>query len=158
MPPAFWAEALHTATHLLNIRPTKPLDLKTPHESLYHTPPSYDHLRVYGCLCYPNLSTAIPHKLAPRSPPCVFIRYPSEHKGYRCYHIPTKRVYTSRHVTFDEEIFPFSDGSSTRSPAYDFRHNSTNPNPHPDIIARPNPLAISPHRSPSPSVTGSTVA
>jgi hypothetical protein len=22
MPPTFWAEALHTATHLINIRPT----------------------------------------------------------------------------------------------------------------------------------------
>jgi hypothetical protein len=136
MPPIFWAEALITATHLLNIRPTKPLNLKTPHESLFHKQPSYDHLRVYGCLCFPNLSATAPNKLAPRSVPCVFIGYPTEHKGYRCYHIPTKRVYISRHVTFDEQVFPFSDPSTPTSPLPDFPHPSPS-NIFPGIISRP---------------------
>jgi hypothetical protein len=35
------------------------------------------------------------------------------HKGYKCFHIPTSRVYMSRDVVFDETVFPFAskDGS-----------------------------------------------
>jgi histone deacetylase 1/2 len=108
MPPEYWADALYNATHLLNLRPTKPLRLTTPHEALFSSPPSYDYLRVYGCLCYPNTSATITHKLQPRSLPCVFIGYAPEHKGYRCLDRTTGRVYTSRHVTFDENSFPFA--------------------------------------------------
>ena len=30
------------------------------------------------------------------------------HKGYKCLHVPTNRVYISRDVVFDEHVFPFS--------------------------------------------------
>ncbi|XP_039827512.1 uncharacterized protein LOC120689272 [Panicum virgatum] len=63
-PPSFWVEALSTATHLLNLLPTKTLDSAAPHLVLFGTAPTYDHLRVFGCTCYPNLSTTAPHKLA----------------------------------------------------------------------------------------------
>ncbi|KAF8700144.1 hypothetical protein HU200_034511 [Digitaria exilis] len=64
--------------------------------------PSYEHLRVFGCKCYPNLSATAPHKLAPRSTLCVFLGYPSDHKGYRCLDLTTNRIILSRHVVFDE--------------------------------------------------------
>lgn len=54
-PPYFWVEAPHTATHLLNLLPTKTLNSSTPHLALFGTPPAYDHLRVFGCKCYLNL-------------------------------------------------------------------------------------------------------
>jgi histone deacetylase 1/2 len=73
IPPAYWAEALHTATHLLNILPTKTLRFSTPHFALFGTAPVYDHLRTFGCACYPNLSATASHKLAPRSALCVFL-------------------------------------------------------------------------------------
>jgi histone deacetylase 1/2 len=151
MPPDYWAEALHTATHLINIRPTKPLDLKTPHEALFSTPPSYDHLRVYGCLCYPNTAATIPHKLAPRSVPCVFIGYAPEHKGYRCLDRTTGRVYTSRHVTFDEGSFPFSVDLTPDHDDYSFDHDpETLPNPLDPLAALfPSPLPAT--AAPSPA-------
>lgn len=31
-------------------------------------------------------------------------RYPADHRGYRCYDITSRRVYTSRHVTFVEDV------------------------------------------------------
>jgi histone deacetylase 1/2 len=69
-PAAYWAEALHTATHLLNVLPTKTLRFSTPHLALFGIELVYDHLRVFGCACYPNLSATASHKLAPRSALC----------------------------------------------------------------------------------------
>jgi histone deacetylase 1/2 len=76
MPPSYWAEALATACYLLNRRPSS-INNEVPHTRLYRAPPTYDHLRVFGCLCYPNLQVTSPHKLAPRSTSCVFLGYPS---------------------------------------------------------------------------------
>jgi hypothetical protein len=53
-----------------------------------------------------------PHKLAPRSQPCVFIGYSTIHKGYKCLDLTTNRVYIFRHVVFDETIFPFQQSLS----------------------------------------------
>ena len=113
MPPSYWVEALHVATHLLNILPTKTLKSSTPHLSLFGVQPSYEHLRVFGCACYPNLSATASHKLAPRSTLCVFLGYSPNHKGYRCLDLQSNRVIISRHVVFDEDSFPMSRQSST---------------------------------------------
>jgi hypothetical protein len=83
--PDFWAEALATTTYLLNWRPCR----ATPHQILFGTPPTYDHLRVFGSLCYPNQSATAAHKLSPRSVACVFLGYPADYKGYRCYECPS---------------------------------------------------------------------
>jgi len=107
--PSFWVEALSIATHLLNLLPTKTLDCATPHSVLFGTTLTYDHLRVFGCKCYPNLSATTPHKLAPRSALCVFLGYSAHHKGYRCLDLATNKVIISRHVVFDEASFPFAE-------------------------------------------------
>jgi hypothetical protein len=113
LPPAYWVEGLHTATYLVNRLPTKTLASSTPYSALFSTEPSYDHLKVFGCACYPNMSSTTPHKLAPRSSLCVFLGYSSEHKGYRCLELQSNRIIISRHVIFDKSFFPFSNMSST---------------------------------------------
>ena len=115
-PTSFWAEALNTATFLLNRRPCHATGIVTPHHLLLGTPPRYDELRVFGCLSYPNLTPTTPHKLSPRSEACVFLGYPTGHRGYRCYNIATRRVYTSRHVVFVEHVFPFRDTPPRAAP------------------------------------------
>ena len=55
MPPKYWAEALAAATYLLNRCPSSSIRNEIPYTRLYKSPPSYEHLRVFGCLCYPNL-------------------------------------------------------------------------------------------------------
>ena len=91
MPSAYWAEALATATYLLNRRPSSAISHEIPFSRLYGQPPDLSNLRVFGCLCYPNLSANIPHKLAPRSSACVFLGYPTSHIGYRCLDLPSRR-------------------------------------------------------------------
>lgn len=56
LPPSYWIESLDMAAYLLNIHPTPLLDNLTPMHILFNKAPSYDHLRMFGCLCYQNLS------------------------------------------------------------------------------------------------------
>jgi hypothetical protein len=123
MPRSYWVEALHTATYLLNRRPCQPLQFRTPYQLLFGCSPDYQHLRTFGCLCYPNLSSITPHKLSPRSARCVFLGYPSEHKGYRCLNLDTMKIIISRHVVFDESIFPFATHPATASLPHTFATN-----------------------------------
>jgi hypothetical protein len=120
MPPSYWVEALHTATCLLNRHPTKTLSSAALSFVLFKTQPSYDYLRVFGCHCYPNLSSTATHKLALLSAACVFLGYPSEHKGYRCLDLSTNRIIISRHVIFYETSFPFFEVSLPPSSEVDF--------------------------------------
>jgi len=108
LPTSYWVEGLHTATYLLNRLPTKTLEFATPHFALFGSHPSYSHLRVFGCACYPNMSATAPHKFSPRSTLCVFLGYSSNHKGFRCLDLSSNRIIISRHVTFDETNFPFA--------------------------------------------------
>lgn len=71
MPATYWAEALAIATYLINRCPCSALQHQVPYTILYNTAPDYAHLRVFGCLCYPNLSATTPHKLTPRSNTCL---------------------------------------------------------------------------------------
>jgi hypothetical protein len=64
-PLAFWAEALSTATFLINRRPCSSTGDITPFRLLFGSPPDYSHLRVFGSMCYPNTMATMTHKLCP---------------------------------------------------------------------------------------------
>lgn len=72
-PNKYWVEALHMTVRLLNIFPSIILNHITPYQKLFNNTPSYDHLHVFGRLCFPHIVT--PHKLSPRTTPCVFLGY-----------------------------------------------------------------------------------
>jgi hypothetical protein len=107
IPPQYWVESLHTVTYLLNHHFTKTITASCPYTALYNTSPIYEHLWVFGCTCYPNLSVIALHNLVPRSTRWVFIGYSQDHKGYCCLNLSTNRVVISRHVIFYEAYFPF---------------------------------------------------
>jgi histone deacetylase 1/2 len=108
MPLKFWDEAFLTATFLINLLPTKVLNLVSPVEKLLEVSPNYESLRTFGCACWPNLRPYNKHKLAFRSKRCVFLGYSPMHKGVKCLDTSTGRVYISRDVVFDEQVFPFA--------------------------------------------------
>ncbi|GJR35781.1 ribonuclease H-like domain-containing protein [Tanacetum coccineum] len=124
LPPTFWVEALHMAAHLLNILPSTAINNEIPHTRLYKTTPNYADLRVFGCLCYPHVHTN--HKLEPRATPSIFLGYPTNHRGYRCLDLNTDKIILSRHVTFDETVFPYGSMTPDASPPYNFL--DTDPN------------------------------
>lgn len=67
MPLKFWDEAFYTASYLINRTPSKVINFETPLERLFHQPPNYSFLRVFGCACWPNLRPYNKHKLQFRS-------------------------------------------------------------------------------------------
>lgn len=115
LPSEYWVEALHMAERLLNILPSITLHNNTRFHKLYKKIPTYTHLCVFGCLCFPNVVE--PHKISPRSTPSIFLGYPTNHKGYRCLDLQTKKTIIFHHVFFDEYSFPFCSLTPNSAPS-----------------------------------------
>lgn len=105
LPLTFWGESTLTATHIINHLPSPILSKNSPYEILYKRAPTYDHLRVFGCLCY--VTNVTPHKFVQRARKCLFVGYPIGQKAYRLYDLSTKQFFSSRSVVFHENTFPF---------------------------------------------------
>jgi hypothetical protein len=108
MPLKFWDEAFLAATYLINRTPSKVLQYSTSLEKLFLVKPKFSSLRIFGCACWPNLRPFNSRKLEFRSKECIFLGYSNMHKGFKCLEENTGRIYISRDVVFDENIFPFS--------------------------------------------------
>lgn len=109
MPLSFWSHALQTAVYLINRLSTPILSNNmSPFTALFGDPPNYSKLRIFGCLCYPWLRPYAKNKLEPRSRPCIFLGYSLTQIAYKCFDPSSNRVFISRHVTFDESIFPYA--------------------------------------------------
>ncbi|GJT27970.1 ribonuclease H-like domain-containing protein, partial [Tanacetum coccineum] len=121
LPPNYWTEALNMAVYLLNILPSRANNNEIPFTRLFGAQPDYSVLHVFGCLCYPYIDTN--HKLGPRATPSIFLGHAANHFGYRCLDLNTNNI--SRHVTFDETVFPFPSTKSTTRPFYNFLDDST---------------------------------
>lgn len=107
MPLKFWDEAFLAATFLINRTPSKVISYATPLERIFKVQPDYSSLRIFGCVCWPNLRPYKQHKLQFRSKECVFLGYSNLHKGFKCLDIATSRIYISRDVIFMKEFFLF---------------------------------------------------
>ena len=120
LPPSFWPHALNTVTYLLNILPSKLLGNLNPTHFLYRKSSTYTHQRVFGCLCFPLFPSTTIHKLHPRFAPCIFLGYPSSHRGYKSHDLSSRKIIISRHVLFDKATFPLSQSPSPSSRNYQF--------------------------------------
>jgi hypothetical protein len=147
VPKRFWDEACQTLCYLINRLPTPTLQHKSPFQKLFNRSPDYKFLRIFGCVCFPNLRPYNQHKFEFRSQECVFLGYSRNHKGYKCFHIPTGRMYISRDVVFHESTFPFSSYSSAPQTAL-----------QPPSTVLPSFLPIPSHSVRSPPMASETVS
>ena len=108
MPTTYWLDAFCFAIYIINRLPTPLLKGISPFELLYDVSPNYAHFHPFGCQVYPYLHDYAPHKLSPRSIPCIFLGYSSMHKGFWCMDVSTSQIYFTCHAKFDEFYFPFS--------------------------------------------------
>ena len=93
LPKKFWDEAICTSTYLIDRLISPQLAHKSPYETFFHRKPNYCFLKVFGCLCYPNLRPYASNKINTRLERCVFLGYSSSHKGYRCLYCNKKILH-----------------------------------------------------------------
>ncbi|XP_020229969.1 uncharacterized protein LOC109810814 [Cajanus cajan] len=110
LPLSFWGECVLTATHIINRTPTSTNGGLTPYEMLFGKTPLFDHLQVFGCLCYMKTPLKPDDKFATRAHKCIFVGYPTDQKEWRVYNLDTKKFSTSRDIIFYERIFPYAQG------------------------------------------------
>ena len=113
MPRNLWGFGVLTVVYLNNRVPTKVLNWKSPLEVLEAKFPNIQQRknlkpRIFGCVGYVLSHDVNKDKLSPRAHRCVFIGYSNTQKGYKLYHPSTKRVFVSKDVTFDENIYFYS--------------------------------------------------
>ena len=124
LPARFWGEALSCFLHMLNQSPSAALSGKTPYEALYNrspsaalsgkTPyealynrkPSVSHLWVFGCWAYAHVQKDKRSSFQPKSRRCIFLGYPIDYKGWKCWDPITGDVFISRDVCFVETEMP----------------------------------------------------
>ncbi|GKD52350.1 retrotransposon protein, putative, ty1-copia subclass [Tanacetum coccineum] len=100
LPLFFWDYALETATHILNMVPTKKVD-KTPYALWYGKVPNLSYLKIWGCEALVKRDTL--DKLQQRSIKCIFIGYPKETMGYYFYFPPENKIVVARYAKFLEK-------------------------------------------------------
>jgi hypothetical protein len=79
-----------------------------PYEVLFGKAPSYDDMKVFGCLTYFRNTETRGDKFAPRGKAGVFLGYPLGTKGYKVYDLEKRRIIITRDTKFIEEVFPFA--------------------------------------------------
>lgn len=113
----YWGEAFTSTAYLINRVPSSSLNFQTPFQVLQQAiqSPTIPNLppRVFGSVVFVHLPTHLRHKLEPRALRCVFVGYGVHQKGYRCYHLPTNKIYVSHDVRFHEDEMYYSLPEST---------------------------------------------
>ncbi|XP_020216691.1 uncharacterized protein LOC109800312 [Cajanus cajan] len=150
LPLSFWGECVLTATHIINRTPTSANGGLTPYEMLFGKTPLYDHLQVFGCLCYMKTPLKPNDKFATRAHRCVFVGYPTNQKGWRVYNLDTKKFSTSKDIIFYERIFPYAQGQLMHEMTM-FPHNPATVSPLEDHSMRHTLISNEPCMSSSPS-------
>ena len=102
----FWAEAMKTASHVLNRTPHKSLLWRTPHELLFSRVPDIRYLRVFGCHTWVYILKDQRMKWKPNSVPMIFVGYEPGSKAYRLWDPATRSIKVSATVQFDKTQLP----------------------------------------------------
>ena len=152
MPKSYWSYAFTIAIYLINRMSSDVIGGISPYKRLFGQAPNYLKLRVFGCLCFPWLRPYTTHKLDDRPAPCVFLGYSQTQSAYLCLNRTTGRVYTSRHVQFVENTYPFT--KPTLDPFTNLEesnnHSITTTVPSPPFVQLPSvpPPTRDPHQPP----------
>ncbi|KAE8675571.1 tir-nbs resistance protein [Hibiscus syriacus] len=105
----FWAEAMRTATFVINRLPQPKLGFVSPFEKLWNIKPTVSYFRVFGYVCYVFVPDHLRSKFDKKDVRCIFVGYDNQRKWWKCCDPISGRCYTSRNVyglDYDETFSP----------------------------------------------------
>lgn len=162
MKKQYWGFALKAAFYIKN-RCLHAAIGQTPYEAFHGVKPDVSHMRVFGCQCF--ILEEVRKKLDPKATEGVFLGYSNYSNAY-IVSVPSPtgqhRVYLSRSVTFNENVFFFGEKrevvqqgvpdsmhtSDTQCEIQEDVKEASNPvEPEPEEEVPAQPLVIS-HREP----------
>ena len=79
----FWADAVSTATYLINQGPSVPMEFRLPEKVQSSKEVKFSHLKVFGCVSYVHIDFDTCSKLDAKFKICFYIGYGDEKFGYR---------------------------------------------------------------------------
>lgn len=92
-------DAILTSVFLINMMPTSVLNGLSPYELVFKRAPSFDYLRVFGCLCF-SVKQNVTDKFFERAEKCVLLGYSSNTKAYKLLTLDTNTSFVSMDVEF----------------------------------------------------------
>ena len=104
IPKIFVADAVSTATYLINQRPSVPMKFRLPEEVWSSKEVKFSHLKVSGCVSFVHIDFDARSKLDAKSKICFFIGYGDEKFGYRFWDEQNRKIIKSRNVIFNEQV------------------------------------------------------
>jgi hypothetical protein len=113
VPLRFWAEAVQTATYILNRTYTRLRPDMTPYEAWFGIRPSLAHTRIFGCDAFIHVPKEKRHKLQAKSQPGMFLGYSDESKAYRVWNKTMRKVCITCDVLFHEDVASSSSQPTT---------------------------------------------
>lgn len=117
LPKSFWTEAMQTATFLIAHRPSSSNGGESPWTRMTGRRVDPTLWKPFGCPAYAHIFKAQHNgKFGNKAHKSIMLGYAPNMKAYRLFNVHTRKVFSSRHVTFNENgtidasIFPPSDG------------------------------------------------
>lgn len=101
LPKFLWAEAVSTATYILNRSPTKRLEGVTPEEAWSGYKSEVSHFKKIGYVCYKHIPDQLRKRLDSKGEAMILVGYHAT-GGCRLCNPLTKEVMVSRNVVVDE--------------------------------------------------------
>ena len=72
LPKTFWADAVSTATYLINRGPSVPMEFRLLEEVWSGKEVKFSHLKFFGCVSYVHIDSDVRSKLDAKSKICFF--------------------------------------------------------------------------------------
>ncbi|MBW0502369.1 hypothetical protein O181_042084 [Austropuccinia psidii MF-1] len=109
LPKRFWAEAVNTATLLCNLIPTPSRHNNSPYALWTGKSPRIKKLRIFGCQAIVLIQRNLREwKLGESGCRGIFLGYENDMSSYRVMRLSDGKIVISKHVLFDESVFPNS--------------------------------------------------